>query len=51
MAGRLRRAAPALRTKGIAIEFSREREDLPGGGKGKHRRMIKITAPEAGRVD
>lgn len=48
LAGCLRRAAAALRTKGIAIEFSREREELPDGRKGKHRRMIKITAPEPG---
>ena len=43
--GCLRRAAPALRTKEIKVDFSRERPDLPGGRKGEVCRMISITAP------
>jgi hypothetical protein len=44
LSGCLRRAAPALRTKGIKVDFSRERPDLPGGRKGEVCRMISITA-------
>jgi hypothetical protein len=45
LAGCLRRAAPALRTKVIKVDFSRERPDLPGGRKGEVCRIISITAP------
>jgi hypothetical protein len=52
LSGCLRRAAPPLRTKRIEVGFSLpEREELPGGGKGKHRRMIMITAPGPGHAD
>jgi putative DNA primase/helicase len=40
---RLRRLAPALRTKGIMVDFGRARVELPDGGNGKVRRFVSIT--------
>jgi hypothetical protein len=48
LAGCLRRAAPALRTKGIRLEFFRERKELPDGTKGETRRVVCITVKERG---
>ena len=45
LSGCLRRAAPALRTKRIKVDFLRERLELPGGRKGENRRMVSIGAP------
>jgi hypothetical protein len=47
LSGRLRRAAPALASKGIRIDRSRskERPELSDGRKGQPCRMITITAP------
>jgi putative DNA primase/helicase len=45
LSGCLRRAAPALRTKRIKVDFLRERLELPGGHKGEKRRMVSIAAP------
>lgn len=45
LSGRLRRAAPALRTKRIKVDFFRGRPDLSNGGRGEACRMMSITAP------
>jgi hypothetical protein len=44
LSGSLRRVAPALRTKGIKLDFGRERERLADGAKGNARRVISIIA-------
>jgi hypothetical protein len=46
LSGCLRRVAPALRTKRIKIDRFRERTELPGGGKGEHRRVVSITVTD-----
>jgi hypothetical protein len=45
LSGRLRRAAPALRARGVTMKFERKREALPDGSS-YVRRMVTIRAEE-----
>lgn len=51
LSGCLRRAAPALRTKRIKVNFFRERLELPDGRRGEARRMVSIAAPASEEGD